>query len=315
MNTNEDEAFFNKLKNHPRLKKRFGEKGWRNVAEDAIANAFVKVVMDPTNFEKIVDSYKGDVSGSGIVPLFVNHLQNGLAGISSQLASPKRGGKAGLTSYDDPESFVSGKVSGEEDDKISTAGSDLAVDPSYSGIDSPEIMVSQIADELNYDNSKGDLIYNLGDLFNEFADGVEEISKNPKIKTAPGVSYALVKYFRDKVPYEEIMASKPELYQGKTPSQFSTDIVNNLKSGKFALLAQQLGPKHNLPTNWLDDLLKNKALKDIQKALGKKEEKVVADDEYTKPTQQSWSPLFEKKIEENMDAIIKEVYKRLAQNK
>jgi len=30
---------------------------------------------------------------------------------------------------------------------------------------------------------------------------------------------------------------------------------------------------------------------------------------------EGWSPLYEKKIEENMDAIIKEVYKRLAKLK
>jgi len=306
------------------IKKRFGEKGWRNVSEDAIANAFVKVVMDPTNFEKIIDSYKGDISGSGIVPLFVNHLQNGLAGISAQLASPKRGGKAGLTSYDDPESFVSGKVSGEEDDKISSTGSDVAVDPMYSGIDTPEAMVSQIADlDLSDDHNVVDVIDLVSKTFDDAANYFMEAAKRGEVPQK--VAFLISKMFKEGKGPTQVFDENPEVFAGtlrKSITAYPTSYFG-MKEGvtnKYFDIVDKIGVENGLHKGWFKSLLEGvkqpfygavKVVRDAKKGF---DDKKGPDTEGPKGPE-GWSPLFEKKIEDNMDAIIKEVYKRLAQTK
>jgi len=317
------------------IKKRFGEKGWRNVAEDVIGNAFVKVVMDPNNFEKIIDSYKGDVAGSGIIPLFINHLQNGIAGISSQLASPKRGGQAGITSYDDPESFVSGKASGEEDgyegpereteiDSLASLSKGDLGDDKYIG---PGEIFSTLADESGLGDNTTDVIDLVSKTFDEAADYLMEAAKRGEIPEK--VAFLMSKMFKEGKGPTQVYDENPQAFAGTLRKSLTAypvayfglkKVGEEVVTSKYFDKVDEIGVENGLHKGWFKSLLEGvkqpfygavKVVRDAKKGLdGNK----GPDTEGPKGPE-GWSPLFEKKIEDNMDAIIKEVYKRLAQTK
>jgi hypothetical protein len=315
------------------MKRRFGNR-WKEEAEDAIANTFVKFIIDPKNFDRILDSYKGDTSktGTGISSLFMQRFKTGAMGLSSGLAAQKRGGGdidtgakdtedayggsidtgPKTSSYDDPESGAFKKIG--DDDSDSYEGPSDQSQAEFGKTGTPEEMFSSLADEFNYDSSKGNMLSSMGELFNGFADTVNDMAKDPKNRISEANRYLIVEYFKNKKTPTEIWQSRPELYPTvKNAGDMGTILTNGLKSGKFLLAAQKLGPEFGFPSNWLEKIMEQKKLKLVQQYLKDKGNDNGPDDSYTTPGPQGWSPLYEKKIEDNMDAIIKEVYKRLAQ--
>ena len=113
-------------------------------------------------------------------------------------------------------------------------------------------------------------------------------------------------FFVERMENDEIYRAHPEWYEGKDVGQVSTDLLQGvLLPSEINALAERIGVKYGFPKNWLNNIKKSKNLSVISKLFKDKY------GDYKEP-KQSDDLIFEKFVQNNMDKIMKEVYRRMS---
>lgn len=324
-----------KYTNHPyrdqiekNLKLAFGDY-WQDYFDDVAAEAWQQTLQEPGSFDEIANSYKGDRTekGTGVGGLIFTKLATNMNSIASKYKAKKRGGgilSKGFGTADGGETddayasrlkgsadFQNPETMGSEDYGSDVSGSqelDIADDSDFAkNIDGQN--VGNMIDELSPDK--------LRKTFADLREAIKNSNTNPIIKEVlvnflggitPSESFAkntdfFMKSGKDVKQIKNEMNSWPTLYLGPPKG--------DRKGGKFYYLADDIGVQNGLPKGWLNFVSKYAKLIDIAKFLNTPNNLNESDEKA------KFRSLFfkESTLNIDIDKVVQEVYKRLAQIK
>lgn len=276
----ENSKVYNYLKRDNRLisalKNRYRE-SWESAFNDVVLNAWAQSIGDVVKFEDTIKKYVKD-SAYGIGPVLLNDLKLELLRLGMKSSAVRRGGDSNMKSLDEPGFDSEG---GRKFDL-----------PGGIEISSDEEMYEKMADMIQ-------------DFGNQAAGYFDSKGKET-------LSTLAREFFINRKSYADILRDNSEMFVGKKPGDLSTMMLlqvvgpQNIKS-----IAEKLGPEYGFPKNWLDNIMSSKNLNtiaDLFKALDTTAPAVGDEEEVDKED----DLVFEKFVQNNMDKIMEEVYRRIS---
>ena len=279
--TGEYESFgnkvYNRFKKDPRIISKFSKLGkketeWMEDYQEVLKNAHTQALVDLNQFEQTIEKYKTD-NPNGIGSVIMNDLMLEILRLTEKYAAVSKGGDAvAIQSIDEPGFDDEG---GRKFDLPGGVEINTAEDDYQKMVDMITDFGSQAVD---YFKSKGK-------------------EKNATLAR---------EFFVERMENDEIYRAHPEWYEGKDVGQVSTDLLQGvLLPSEINALAERIGVKYGFPKNWLNNIKKSKNLSVISKLFKDKY------GDYKEP-KQSDDLIFEKFVQNNMDKIMKEVYRRMS---
>ena len=279
------------------LRKRYGN-SWEGAFDDVSLNAWTQSLGDVSKFEDSLQKYTKD-GAYGIGPLLKTQLENETLRLAMKSAGKKRGGDQRLDSLD------SDGFDQEGNRKFDISGG---------------INANVEASALDKEND----IDSLADTFNQVKTMIseDETLKNPLMKIV------LVNYLNGKKAFETV-AENPEIvdrivdrkadsYGGdrdralkQVKNEANSYPINYFKPnvGKYYVLLDKAGVENGLPQDWLDNIYKEGKFIEIAKFISSY--KGGSSGDWQEPNQDD-DLVFEKFIQNNMNKIMEEVYKRIS---
>lgn len=242
---------------------------------DLLFNAWTRSLGDVTKFDEIIQKYTTD-SSYGIGSYLMTMFELEASALASKVGAKRRGGGSEFSSLDEP------GYDSEGGRKLDLPG----------GI--------EVSDEADLRSKMYDLFKTFGNLA---ADFFESKGKN-------SLSTLTREFFVNGKSYAQILSEYPELFAGKKPGDLSTMmILQVLAPSSIKSIAKSVGKDYGFPGNWLENLISSKNISSIQDAFKGVEpdlEKVSS-----REGGEDDGLVFEKFLNENIERIVEEVYKRL----
>lgn len=275
----ENSKVYNYLKRDARLigalKSRYKE-NWESAFNDVVLNAWAQSIGDVVKFEESIKKYIKD-SAYGIGPVLLNDFKLELLRLGMKSSAIRRGGEAGMKSLDEPGNDSEG---GRKFDL-----------PGGAEANSDEEMYEKMASMIEEFGSQA------ADYFD--SKGKETLSTLAR------------EFFINRKSYGDILRDNPEMFAGKKPGDLSTMMLLQVVGPQsIKSIAENLGTEYGFPKQWLENIMSSKNLNTIADLFKPIDTNLSAADDEEVDTDDDL--IFEKFIQNNMDKIMKEVYKRMS---
>ena len=157
-------------------------------------------------------------------------------------------------------------------------------------------------------NSDEQMYEKMAEMIQEFGNQTADYFDS---KGKEALSTLAREFFVNRKSYSEILRDNSEMFVGKKPGDLSTMMLlqvvgpQNIKS-----ISEKLGPEYGFPKNWLGNIMSSKNLNTIADLFKPVDTSKPVEDE--EDNEKEDDLIFEKFIQNNMDKIMEEVYRRLS---
>jgi hypothetical protein len=268
------------------LKSRYKE-DWKSAFDDVVLNAWAQSIGDVSIFDESIKKYKKD-NRYGIGTVLLNDLKLETLRLAMKSGAVRRGG--------DSEDIPTVMKSLDEPGLDSDGGRkfDLPGDTNSS--------LKSFKKELSYEK--------MNEMITDFGNQAVDYFKS---KGKEKLATLAREFFVERMENHEIYAAHPDWYEGKDVKQVSTDLLQGvLLPADINALAERIGLEYGFPKNWLENVKKTKSLSVISKLFKDKYKDKPRDEEDDEEDGREDDLVFEKFIQNNMNKIMEEVYKRIS---